>query len=470
MAELKHNFTKGRMNKDADERLVSNGEYRDAMNIEVSTSEDSDVGTIQTTLGNTLKSATGTTTAFTVGSIVDHKTNKVYWMVHNDQANITTSGITKDMIVEYNPTTETNKYVFVDIWKVVTSIGTSNGGAVKYLYIALGGSTATNNITGIRKGMQIIGTFNNIVYGANSQQNVYVEDIEFDAVNGWKIILNRTVQTVAGEQITFTTERCLNFSRNRLITGINIVDDMLFWTDGGSEPKKINIIRSIKGTGGSRTLNTNATTTFDGDNFNHHTRLVIDDIDNAPGIYEVVTNRLATYPVFCKESHLTVLRPAPQTVLQLEMSRTSYNRGNGVTGAVNRTDAQANIQFFDPLITTEPLASGSMVQVTFDQAPDYRVGDYIIITNDTTVLPTDYKDYKVRCKISQIPTGHTNNNLMFGIFELEIITISQELVYNASGEQFFTLLEQKDSVFEFKFPKFSYIPMVSIRLLHLGLK
>jgi hypothetical protein len=456
MAELKHNFTKGRMNKDADERLVSNGEYRDAMNIEVSTSEDSDVGTIQTTLGNTLKSATGTTTAFTVGSIVDHKTNKVYWMVHNDQANITTSGITKDMIVEYNPTTETNKYVFVDIWKVVTSIGTSNGGAVKYLYIALGGSTATNNITGIRKGMQIIGTFNNIVYGANSQQNVYVEDIEFDAVDGWKIILNRTVQTVAGEQITFTTERCLNFSRNRLITGINIVDDMLFWTDGGSEPKKINIIRSIKGTGGSRTLNTNATTTFDGDNFNHHTRLVIDDIDNAPGIYEVVTNRLATYPVFCKESHLTVLRPAPQTVLQLEMSRTSYNRGNGVTGAVNRTDAQANIQFFDPLITTEPLASGSMVQVTFDQAPDYRVGDYIIITNDTTVLPTDYKDYKVRCKISQIPTGHTNNNLMFGIFELEIITISQELVYNASGEQFFTLLEQKDSVFEFKFPKFSY--------------
>ena len=65
MAELKHNFTRGRMNKDADERLVPNGEYRDAMNIEVSTSEDSNVGAVQTTLGNTLKSSTGTSTAYT---------------------------------------------------------------------------------------------------------------------------------------------------------------------------------------------------------------------------------------------------------------------------------------------------------------------------------------------------------------------------------------------------------------------
>ena len=40
------------MNKDLDERLVPNGEYRDALNIEVSTSEDSDIGTVQNILGN----------------------------------------------------------------------------------------------------------------------------------------------------------------------------------------------------------------------------------------------------------------------------------------------------------------------------------------------------------------------------------------------------------------------------------
>ena len=52
MPEIKHNFAGGKMNKDVDERLVPNGEYRDAMNIQVSTSEGSDVGTIQNILGN----------------------------------------------------------------------------------------------------------------------------------------------------------------------------------------------------------------------------------------------------------------------------------------------------------------------------------------------------------------------------------------------------------------------------------
>ena len=56
MPEMKRNFTKGKMNKDLDERLVPPGEYRDAMNIQVSTSEESNVGTIQNVLGNNLSS------------------------------------------------------------------------------------------------------------------------------------------------------------------------------------------------------------------------------------------------------------------------------------------------------------------------------------------------------------------------------------------------------------------------------
>ena len=52
MPEIKNQFTGGKMNKDVDERLVPKGEYRDAMNIQVSTSEGSDVGTVQNVLGN----------------------------------------------------------------------------------------------------------------------------------------------------------------------------------------------------------------------------------------------------------------------------------------------------------------------------------------------------------------------------------------------------------------------------------
>ena len=53
MAKITNNFVKGKMNKDLDERLIPNGEYRDAMNVQVSTSEGADVGTVQNILGNT---------------------------------------------------------------------------------------------------------------------------------------------------------------------------------------------------------------------------------------------------------------------------------------------------------------------------------------------------------------------------------------------------------------------------------
>ena len=52
MPDLNRKFYAGKMNKDLDERLVPNGEYRDAMNVQVSTSDDSDVGSIQNLLGN----------------------------------------------------------------------------------------------------------------------------------------------------------------------------------------------------------------------------------------------------------------------------------------------------------------------------------------------------------------------------------------------------------------------------------
>ena len=47
MAELIRTFTSGKMNKDLDERLVPNGEYRDALNLELASSDSSQVGTFQ---------------------------------------------------------------------------------------------------------------------------------------------------------------------------------------------------------------------------------------------------------------------------------------------------------------------------------------------------------------------------------------------------------------------------------------
>jgi len=37
----------------------------------------------------------------------------------------------------------------------------------------------------------------------------------------------------------------LNFSKNHLITGVNLIDDLLFWTDNYNQPRKINITKAI---------------------------------------------------------------------------------------------------------------------------------------------------------------------------------------------------------------------------------
>ncbi len=116
MPELKRTFSKAKMNKDMDERLVPKGEYRDALNIEIATSEGSDVGTAQSLLGNTLQNTMNanngvyfsaddvTSTATCVGSIAAPDRDAVYYFVSNGDLNNSTGypTIRKDFIIEYN--------------------------------------------------------------------------------------------------------------------------------------------------------------------------------------------------------------------------------------------------------------------------------------------------------------------------------------------------------------------------------
>ena len=94
MAELKRNFLKSKMNKDLDERLVPNGEYRDALNIEISTSEGSDVGSVQTLRSNVeiTNLPQKHESAITVGSYADNTGGCVYKFI-KDASNFNTSFI-----------------------------------------------------------------------------------------------------------------------------------------------------------------------------------------------------------------------------------------------------------------------------------------------------------------------------------------------------------------------------------------
>eukprot|EP01044_Picomonas_judraskeda_P034294 COSAG03_NODE_14151_length_475_cov_0.627660_1_plen_53_part_10 len=53
MANSKRNFIAGKMNKSLDERLVPNGQYIDAMNVRLGSTEDSEIGSVENSKGNT---------------------------------------------------------------------------------------------------------------------------------------------------------------------------------------------------------------------------------------------------------------------------------------------------------------------------------------------------------------------------------------------------------------------------------
>lgn len=94
MADLQRTFLAGRMNKDLDERLVPDGEYRDAVNITIDTSEGSNIGAVQNSLGNTVTTSintilsqyqiSGAVNAVTIGALAYEPSNLIYWFVKAD--------------------------------------------------------------------------------------------------------------------------------------------------------------------------------------------------------------------------------------------------------------------------------------------------------------------------------------------------------------------------------------------------
>ena len=83
MPEIKNTFSQAKMNKDLDERLVPNGQYRNAVNVQVSTSEGSNVGAIENVLGNLLISDISLVDpgARCVGAISDEGKDNLYYFV-----------------------------------------------------------------------------------------------------------------------------------------------------------------------------------------------------------------------------------------------------------------------------------------------------------------------------------------------------------------------------------------------------
>ena len=110
MANTSNNFLKGKMNKDLDARLLQNGEYRNAINAQVSKSEGANVGSLENVLGNTLvqdfNTLTGVTGLKSIGYLTDEINNTVYIFLTSHSVNKYDPGA-KNFIISYNSLQET---------------------------------------------------------------------------------------------------------------------------------------------------------------------------------------------------------------------------------------------------------------------------------------------------------------------------------------------------------------------------
>lgn len=120
MANITRSFIKGKMNKSVDERILPDGEYINAVNVRMGSTENSEIGVIENTKGNvslTKLAYNGldlSSSARTIGAFQDGANETIYWFIHDE--NFATSPTDKiDLIVSYNTKSDIINYHLVSM-------------------------------------------------------------------------------------------------------------------------------------------------------------------------------------------------------------------------------------------------------------------------------------------------------------------------------------------------------------------
>ena len=320
MPEIKNVFNQGKMNKDLDERLVPKGEYRHALNIQVSSSEGSDVGTVQNILGNSKISSFIGLNPVCVGAIADEKTNALYWFVKTQYY---------DTILEYK--NKELRFVLVDIKKNV-----------------------------------------------------------------------------------------LKFTDN-IITGINIIDNLLFFTDNYNEPKKINIDLCKEGT----------------DPVGYkHTKLVVPK-----------RNISAADNIDIREEHITVIKKSPKQALSLKTLNSEVINAQKQFAFVkdNGIDAYSEGEIF------------ILEEIIFNVENKFKVGDTLLFLPSSSIesLPDAFSfSAEVVGDLSGTPRISVGSYPV-NTYSLKVLNVISDISI-ASSLYNIQVNEPRQKFFEEKFVRFSY--------------
>jgi hypothetical protein len=186
MPEIKNTFLQSKMNKDLDARILPNGQYRDAQNVSVSRSEGADVGALENVLGNTL--------------LTDLKTSLGYL----EESKVT--GAIPGAIV----------------LSALEVIG---------YFMDVSGDRIFLFLTDYRD-------------SSNDQLSNFAPA---DIYNGVNFVAKGAACYIVQYNISSKISRVLvggnflNFSKTHPILNVNLLEDLLFWTDNRNQPRKINV-------------------------------------------------------------------------------------------------------------------------------------------------------------------------------------------------------------------------------------
>ena len=467
MPEIKRNFSKARMNKDLDERIVPNGEYRDAMNIQISTSDADaatgigDVGVVQNLEGNEEVTETTTTTFGTkkskiIASVADEGNDKTYYFTASPvpidgilngitPAEITSETHWVDSITEVGVDGQnedlTRKFIFIDKFAITDTAANvfgdntiPNGSS----YISV---LTVADASKYRVGMEIYGQQagnTDILFPEGNQGARRI--IKIDTTQNYLYLSNTTNFDFTNKVLKFIyPERVLEFdyyngdsySSLNLIpsASINILDNLLMWSDGKHEPKKINIDRCEAGTNIDGIIN-NGTT---------HTKLFVKDpitkeltdVRNIDIIFQT-SPTMTDVSSDVKLENITTIKKSPHLPPEIEMSVSEREPALiefPLTG----------YNFFEGDDIIQP---GNEVMVPFPTGVDFRKGDIYTFNaanvNDPIVI---------RGEVIDVDGNEA---------EIKIIFADKDLNEQDNPSNWNVSLEIKRPLFESKFGRFGY--------------
>ena len=374
MPEIKNTFLKSKMNKDLDARLVPNGEYRDAQNLSVSNSEGADVGSLENILGNTAL------------------TN-----IKDKIANLES----EKLEVYYNGSTIPAKELITDKLEIIG------------YYAAVAIDTVFLFITDFRDASNDqLSNFAPADQGASSGPGTF----DFYYKGAMCYIAEYNLNT--GNTKILVGGNFLNFSKTHPILNVNLLEDLLFWTDNRNQPRKINIKNA------SLNLSSN-------------------------GSWESWDGSRANFPYYYNEDHISVAKFAPYKSIEF------------VDSSNNSTLISNNEEFLAPHIVTS-LASAS--KAIGDTVIDIA-GNYVISGNNRDIIAGDkitmhngdaFEEYIV----SSVVHNGANTDITIPAPGLTVAITNADRVilisranpeYNSNYKGDINLLKDKFSKFSYRF-------------------